>query len=430
MTQRIQADLLISGAASLVTVAGPAGPFAGPLAGHLGEIRQASLAALAGRIVAVGPKSEVEPRLALAPGAVVVDAAGRCVLPGLVDPHTHVVFAGDRADEYALRQSGATYGEILKAGGGILETVRRTRAASDEELSEQSRRRLRRMLALGTTTVEIKSGYGLDVPSELRMLRLAARLGEATPPRVVTTLLGAHAIPPAYARNREDYVDLVCDEMIPAVAAAGLASFCDVFCDVGAFDVRESRRVLEAGLRQGLRPKLHADQLAASGGALLAAELGAVSADHLDFVDEEGMRALAARGVIAVLLPGAALVLRHRRHAPARQLIEMGVPVALATDCNPGSCPIESLPLITSLACALLAMTPAEALVAATRNAAYAVGLGDEVGSLEVGKMADLIVVDAPAPHHLPYRFGTDLVRVVVVGGKVVVDKADATNGG
>lgn len=423
MGEKIQADLLVSGAASLVTVGGPPGPFAGDRAGDLAAIPDASLAALNGRIVAVGPRGEVEPALALRREAQVLDARGRCVLPGLVDAHTHVVYAGDRADEYALRQKGASYAEILAAGGGILDTVRRTRAASADELVEQSRGRLRRMLAAGTTTLEIKSGYGLDLPSELRMLEAIDRLGYEEAPTVVPTFLGAHALPPEFRDRRAAYVDLVCEGMIPAVASADLARFCDVFCEEGAFSLAESRRILEAGLRHGLRPKLHADQLSPSGGALLAAELGAVSADHLDFVDEAGLRALARAGVIAVLLPGASLILRHREHAPARRFIEAGVPIALATDCNPGSCPIESLPLVTSLACALLGLTPAEAIVAATRNAAFAVGLGERTGSLEVDKAADLVILDAPAPHHLPYRFGVDLVRTVVISGHVVVDK-------
>ncbi len=423
MEERIPADFLLSGAACLATVAGPPGPLAGRQAADLGELHDASLAAYQGRIVAVGWRGMVESKIDLAPGAIVINAAGKCVLPGFVDPHTHIVYAGDRADEYALRQAGATYAELLAAGGGILATVRRTRAATDDDLFRQSRARLRRMLAQGTTTVEIKSGYALDVAGELRMLRVAQRLGREESVGIVPTLLGAHALPPEFVGQRERYVDLVCEEMVPAAAAAGLAAFCDVFCEEGAFTVAESRRILEAGRHHGLRPKLHADQLSASGGALLAAELAAVSADHLDFVDEEGMRALAGAGVVAVLLPGASLILRHRRHAPARQLVEAGVPIAIATDSNPGSCPIESMPIIMGLACALLGLTPAEALVAATRNAAYAVGCGDRVGSLEVGKRADLVVVDAPAPHYLPYRFGQDLVQTVVIGGKVVVHK-------
>ncbi|MHB1006172.1 MAG: imidazolonepropionase [Chloroflexota bacterium] len=424
MSARIRADFLLKGAGRLVTVAGgPAGPLTGPNAGELAEVRGGALAANDGRIVAVGPEAEVEEAIDLSPGAHVLDAAGRCVLPGLVDPHTHIVFAGDRADEYALRQRGATYAEILAAGGGILDTVRRTRAASADDLFAQSLPRLQRMLALGTTTFEIKSGYGLETATELRMLAVADRLGKATPARVVPTLLGAHAVPPEYRERRQTYVDLICEEMIPRAAGAGLARFCDVFCEAGAFSLAEAERILATGLRHGLAPKLHADQLTAGGGAQLAARLGATSADHLDFADDEGLSALTKSGVVAVLLPGASLILRHREHASARRFIATGVPVALATDCNPGSSYVESMPIILSLGCALLGVTPAEAIVAATRNAAYAAGVGDAVGSLAVGKYADLIVIDAPSPLHLPYHFGTDLVRQVVVGGRVVVDK-------
>jgi imidazolonepropionase len=424
VTERIETDLLVTGAATIATVAAEShGPLAGARAGDLGTIEDSALAALDGRIVALGPRNQVEAAIRLRPGAQVLDAAGRCVLPGLVDPHTHIVFAGDRADEYSRRQAGATYAEILAAGGGILDTVRRTRAAPTEELLAGASARLRRMLATGTTTVEIKSGYGLEVSAELRMLEVARRLANSGPSRIVPTLLGAHALPPEYRQDRQAYVDLVCDEMIPRAATDGLARYCDVFCEQGAFTLSETERILETGIRHGLGAKIHADQLSAAGGAQLAARLGAVSADHLDFVDDDGLRLLAERQVVAVLLPGASLVLRHKEHAPARRLIAAGVPVALATDCNPGSCPIESMPIIVSLACALLGMTPGEAIVAATRNAACAVGLGDEVGSLEVGKRADLIVIDAPAPHYLPYRFGADLVRQVIVDGVVVVDK-------
>lgn len=423
MASRVVADLLVR-AGCLVTVAGgPPGPLAGEHAGDLSVIEEGALAAREGRIVAVGPRHEVEAGVDLLPDARVIEAADRCVLPGLVDPHTHAIFAGDRADEYARRQEGASYAEILAAGGGILDTVRRTRAASSEALFEGARSRLHRMLVLGTTTVEIKSGYGLDLSTEVRMLEVARRLGQEGPARVVPTLLGAHAVPPEYRDRREAYVDLVCEQLIPAVAERGLARFCDVFCEQGAFTIDETERILEAGLRHGLRPKIHADQLSAMGGAQLAARLGAVSADHLDFADDEGLAAMAARGVVAVLLPGASVVLRDRQHPSARRLIAAGVPVALATDCNPGSSPLESMPLITSLACAVTEMTPAEAIVAATRNAAYAVGLGEDTGSLAVGKRADLIVVDAPAAHHVPYRFGTDLVLKVVAGGDLVVDK-------
>ena len=423
VSPRVAADLLVRDATCLATLASPPGPLRGPQAGELGLLFDASLAARGGRIVAVGPREQVAAQTELLPGATVLDARGRCVLPGLVDCHTHLVYAGDRADEYALRQSGASYQAILAAGGGIISTVRQTRAASDEDLLRAARARLARMLAQGTTTVEVKSGYGLDLATEIRLLEVADRLRSEGPARVVPTLLGAHALPPEYRERRHAYVDLVCERMVPEAAARGLATFCDVFCEEGAFTVAEAERVLRAGLAHGLRPKLHADQLSPGGGAELAAQLSAVSADHLDFAGEAGLAALGAARVIAVLLPGASLILRHSRHAAGRRFVAAGVPIALATDHNPGTCPIESLPLIMSLACALLGLTPAEAVVGVTRNAAYAVGLGDQIGSLEVGKLADLIVIDAPAPHHLAYRCGVDLVRTVVVDGQVIVDK-------
>ncbi|MHB1130983.1 MAG: imidazolonepropionase [Chloroflexota bacterium] len=420
---RLAADLLISGASALATLTGPPGPLRGAAAGDLGLLEDASLAACQGRIIAVGPRGAVEARIDLLPGANVVDARGFCVVPGFVDPHTHLVYGGDRADEYALRQRGASYLEILAAGGGILSTVQRTRAASGEALYATARARLDRMLALGTTTVEIKSGYGLDLDHELGLLAVADRLRREGPARVVPTVLGAHALPAQFGADRAAYLDMVCERLIPSAASQGLALFNDVFCEEGAFSLEESERVLRAGLKHGLRAKLHADQLSAGGGAQLAARLNAVSADHLDFADDDGLAALAAAGVVSVLLPGASLVLRHREHASGRRFIAAGVGVALATDHNPGTCPIESLPLIMSLACALLGLTPAEALVATTRNAACAVGLEREIGSLEVGKRADLLLVDAPAPHYLAYRFGVDLVRTVIVDGRVVVAK-------
>ena len=391
----------------------------------MGIIRDGALAAGAdGRILAVGPTAKVRAAVQLAPDTQVIHASGRTVLPGFVDPHTHAIFAGDRADEFARRLEGADYLEILAAGGGILSTVRATRAASESELAKRARGYLAEMLGRGTTTVEIKSGYGLSVEDELKLLRVARSLHESGLPTVVATFLGAHAVPPEYRDRPDNYVDLVVEEMVPRIAAEGLARFCDVFCERGVFSVEQSRRVLEAGRAHGLAPKVHADQKTPLGGARLAATLGAVSADHLEHAAEEDIRALAQAGTVAVLLPGAAFMLMETVQAPARRMIELGVPVALATDFNPGTCPILSVPLIVGLACLRRLLSPAEAIVAATVNAAYAIGLGDEVGCLEPGKRADLVILDAPSHVHLAYWFGRNLVHTVVKDAQVVVERA------
>jgi len=419
-----EVTLLVEHAAELVTLAGPPGPRRGPAQAELAIVPDGAVAAdAAGRIVAVGPTTAVRAAVRLAPHARVLDASGRVVLPAFVDPHTHAVFAGDRADEFALRLGGADYLEILRAGGGILSTVSATRGASEATLRQRAAAALAEMLCHGTTTVEIKSGYGLNLESELRLLRVARSLGQsADAPRTVGTLLAAHAVPAEYRSDPDRYVGLVCAEIIPAVARDGLASYCDVFCETGVFSVEQSRRVLEAGLRYGLRPKLHAEQKSRLGGTRLAAELGATSVDHLEHAEEEDLRALAGSpGTIAVLLPGAAFMLREQRDAPARRMIELDIPIAIATDYNPGTCPILSMPLILGLACLRPGLSPAEALVASTINAACAVGLADQVGSLEVGKCADLLVLDAPSHAHLPYRFGENLVQTVVKDGRIVV---------
>ena len=384
--------------------------------GGQGDIHAITNAAMVwdeGVIQWVGPEKEL-------PGeyrrAEPIDAGGRLVIPGLVDCHTHLAFAGWRADEFEQRIRGRSYLDIAQSGGGIVSTVRQTRAATEQELRDRAAGFLRQMLALGVTTVECKSGYGLAPDAELKLLRVYRRLANEQPVRLVPTFLGAHVIPPEFRDNRAGYVDLLVDRMIPAVVKEELAVCCDVFVEDSAFSVDEARRILRAGRASGLSPKLHADQLTSGGGAELAAELGALSADHLEHISENGIRAMAAKGVVAVGLPLASLYL-GQPPMPARQLIEGGVAVAVATDFNPGSAPSFHLPLALTLACTLQHMTPAEALKGATIHGARAVGLEAEVGSIEVGKAADLALIDAPDVGHWIYHFRPNACVMTVISG-------------
>lgn len=416
-----QATLVVRGIRECLTMAaGAAGPFAGEQQGAIGLVRDAAIAADGERLVYVGPASELLSHVRVAPDAVKIDARGGVALPGFVDPHTHVLFGGWRPAEFGLRVEGASYQKILEAGGGILSTVEATRALTEEQLVEIGARRLRRMLDAGTTTVEAKSGYGLTVADEAKLVRAARRLGATEPIDVVVTLLGAHAVPLEYREDRPGYLRQV-EEMIAALADR--VDFVDAFCEQGAFSVSECRQVFAAAARHGLRAKLHADQLGEGGGAELAAEVGAISADHLDYISTAGVAAMAGAGVIAVLLPSVPLYVMSRRQAPAASLVSAGVPVALATDFNPGTSPVESMGVIVALACMLLRMSPEAALVGATRNAAWAIGRGDEVGSLEDGKLADLQLYDVPDYRMLPYRFGQLRPKHVIKRGELVVGK-------
>ncbi|NIA25486.1 MAG: imidazolonepropionase [Gammaproteobacteria bacterium] len=347
-----------------------------------------------------------------------IDVGGRAVIPGFVDAHTHCVFAGDRAEEFGRRLRGESYEEILEAGGGIRSTVEATRAAGVEELVESAARRLDRMLAMGTTTAEVKSGYGLDTPTERKMLEVITELAHTHAIDVVPTFLGAHVVPAEYQEDREAYVRLIEDEMLPACAP--FARYCDVFCDSGAFTVDEARRILQAGRRFGLQPRMHVEQLARTGGTALAAELGAVSADHLDRIASDDVEALRRAGTVAVLLPAVALSMRTLQ-PPGRMLWDAGVPVAIATDCNPGTAYVESMPLVVVLAVLEMGLTPEEALWSATRGGALAI---EETGKGWVGEgaIADLIILDAPRAIHLVYRPGTGLIGAVVKDGNFVAD--------
>jgi len=371
-----------------------------------------------GRIVFVGPEAAFDAAVQATPDAVFVDGGGGTVLPGFVDPHTHLVFAGDRREELRRRLAGATYAEIAAAGGGILGTVRATREASEDALVESARTRLAEMLQCGTTTAEAKSGYGLETATELKMLRAIRRLGEEQPIDLAATFLGAHEIPLEYRDRRVAYIDLVTREMIPAVVADRLAEWCDVFCEAGVYTPEESRVILDAASKAGLRLRIHADELAASGGSDVAAEVGARSADHLLFVRPESAERMARAGVVATLLPAAAFYLKLGRFAPARMLIERGVAVALATDLNPGGGFTPSMPFVVTLACFAMGMTLEEALVAATLNAAYAIGRDADVGSLEPGKLMDAVIVDGEAVDLI--RVGAPAIAAVIKKGRVV----------
>lgn len=415
------AELLIEHAAELVTLAGPHDrPRTGAALRDLGVVADGAIAAADGQIVAVGPTAQVRDTVRLDSGATVIDAAGRVVLPGFVDPHTHLVFAGSRAHEFEMRLRGATYLEIAAAGGGILRTVAATREADEDTLVRLGLARLDGMLRCGTTTAEAKSGYGLSVDDELKQLRAVHRMSASHEVDLVATVLAAHAVPPEFAGDPDGYVDLTVREILPAVADEDLAEFCDAFCDVGAFTLEQGRAVLEAGTDLGLIPKLHADEFSDLGGARLAADLEAISADHLLHASEAGLAAMARAGTVAVLLPGTAYFL-GLPYAAARRMIEMGVAVALATDYNPGSSPTWSMPAVVSLACVGMKMLPAEAIAAATINAAWAIGMAEEVGSLEVGKAADAVVFDAADHREIAMSLGALLPCQVVKRGRLVV---------
>lgn len=419
----IQADLIIEGAAELLTLTGAGNrPRRGEEMGDLGIIQRGALAARRGKIVWVGPTADLLTAVRPMAFCKLIDAYGKTVMPGLVDPHTHLVFAGSRENEFAMRIQGKTYLEIAAAGGGINATVAATRQASKAELTFGARRSLNRMLPLGTTTVEAKSGYGLDLETEIKMLEVIQGLNQDDPITVVPTFMGAHEIPPEFRQDPEAYVDLVITRMIPAVAERKLARFCDVFCETGVFSVAQTERIFRAAQAAGMETRVHADELTDLGGAAMAARMKARTADHLLYANDDGIRAMAQAGVIAVLLPGTAYFLHMQRYARARDMIAAGVPVALATDFNPGSCMTESMPLIMNMACTQMRMLPAEAITAATINAAWAIGEQDRIGTLEVGKQADLLVLDAPNHAHLCYHFGVNLVERVVKDGKVVAE--------
>ncbi len=428
----MKVDLLIHSASQLLTCAAPDGPLRGQDQAAIGLIEGGAVAVLDGEIKHVGPTREIRSAVS---ARITLDAAGHVVMPGFVDAHTHLVFAGDRVDEFEQRIAGATYQEIMTAGGGIMSTVRATRRAPLRELVAQSRRRLNAMLTHGTTTAEVKTGYGLNLDAEMKMLAAISVLNTEHPISLIPTFLAAHAVPDEYRGRADEFIDEVVDEMLPRIAVADallppfanieasrhqpVAVFVDVFCDGGAFNLEQSRRVLERAEELGLALKIHADEFESLGGAALAAELGATSADHLTVTPREEIEQMAGAGVVGVLLPGTTFGLGSQHYADARAMIELGLPIALGTDINPGTCWCVSMPFMIALATRYLHMTPAEAVVAATINAAYATGVGEWVGSLESGKAGDILILDVPDYRHLAYRFGENLVATVIKNGRM-----------
>ncbi len=393
-------------------------PRAGPDQGRIRAVPKGALLCRNGRVAALGPEKDVLKALHADDVDLEVDLEGRCVLPGFVDPHTHLCFVETREQEFSLRLQGVEYLEILRRGGGILSTVRSVRKSDEETLFRATRERVLRALRFGTTTLEIKSGYGLETPTELKMLRVIRRIGRETPLDVVATFMGAHAVPEEYRNRTDDYVDAIVRDMIPEVARQGIARFCDVFCEQGVFSVAQSRRILRAALAAGLGAKIHADEVHDLGGAALAAEIGALSAEHLLAASEASLKAMAQAGTIGVVLPATAYSLR-KPFAKARTMIELGVPVALATDGNPGSSYTESMPFVFGLAVLSMGLSVEEALTAATLNAAYAIATADRVGSLDVGKQADFLVLEGETPAVVPYHAGANPVAAVYKKGEL-----------
>jgi imidazolonepropionase len=422
-------DLLLHSAGQLCTMAEIPGPQRGAELGRLGIIKNGAVAVVDGRILETGTTSDLKRKYV---AEITIDAAGRCVTPGLVDPHTHLPWFGDRGGEFEQRLAGASYMEIMAAGGGIMSTVRQTREATLEQLVTDNLPRLERMLAHGTTSAEAKSGYGLDTAAELKQLDAILALGLRQPVELTATFLPAHAVPAAYQGRTDDYVDLVINEMLPAAAAwmerYGVELFCDVFCEEGVFDLAQTRRIFEAAREIGFRLKVHADEFVGMGGTALAVSMGAVSADHLVHTPDADIEALGQADTVAVGLPGTPFGLAEPEYTPAKKILAAGGTLALATDLNPGTSWCESMQMVIALACRYMRLTQAQALAAATVNSAQAIGRLEEIGTLEPGKQADLLVLDAPDYRQLGYRYGTNLVKTVIKQGQVVVE--NRRNGG
>jgi len=415
-------DLVIFHANELVTMNTAFGaPRIGEDMSELAILYDGAIAIKDDRIIFVGSTEELMSKFSFGKITRTIDASNKLVTPGFVDPHTHIIFDGTRENELSMKLRGKSYLEILKEGGGILKTVRETRNAPIEKLVENGKKILNRMISYGTTTLETKSGYGLTTESEIKMLKAIKVLNDVHPIDIVSTFLGAHAIPTEYENRANEYVDLIISEMIPRIVKENLAEFCDVFCEKGIFSIEQTRKILETAKRYGLTPQIHIDEIVDTYGAKLAADINAIQAGHLLKSNDEGLKAMAEADVIATLLPGTPFCLMSNEYAPARKMIDLGIPIALATDLNP-NCWTESMQMIIALACYNMRLSPAEALAASTINSACALQRQDEIGSLEIGKKADLIMFDVPNHNFLPYQFGVNLVSKVVKNGKVVVD--------
>ncbi len=413
----MKVDLIIHNCAQIATLAGGSQPKTGKAMNDAGIIKDAAIAVKDGKIVAIDRASEIMARYE---GGMHVDAEGGIITPGFVDPHTHPVFVHTREAEFAMRLAGATYVEISKAGGGISSTIESTKNASEELLFNLAKKRINKMIALGTTTLEAKSGYGLDTASELMQLRVIQALDEDLPIDIVPTFMGAHEYPVEYKNDHEAYIKILTEDMIPKVAKQGIARYCDIFTEAHVFSIDESRRVLKCAREHGMELKMHADEIEPIGGAELAAELKCASADHLGAASEAGLLAMRAAGVTAVLLPATLFSLRSKSYAKGRFMIDSGLSVAIATDYNPGSCNCDSMPMVMTLACLQMGFTPVEALAAATINAAHSIGMADRKGSLEAGKDADLIIWDIPSLDFIPYHFGSSHICKVFAKGRLV----------
>jgi len=416
-----KATLLIKNAKQLLTLSSDKkGPRTGKDMEDVGIIEDGAVAVSDKKIIAVGKTEDVLAKVKVDKKTKVINAEDKVVLPGFVDCHTHPVFGATREEEFELRIKGKSYEEIAQAGGGIRSSVRSVRQLSKDELIRLALPRLDRFLSYGTTTIEAKSGYGLSLKDEIKILEVIKKLNQIHPLSLIPTFLGAHEIPDEYREKRQEYIDLLIEQMIPEVAKRKLALFCDVFCEKDVFSIDESKKILETAQSYGLKPKLHADQLISFGGSELAAEVKAVSADHLEFISDSGIEKMKQSGTTAVLLPGAVFGLGKDNYPAARKMIDMGLPVALATDFNPGSSFTESMPMILSLACLRMKLTPAEAITAATINSAYAIDKGDSIGSLEPGKKADIVIWDVKNYKEIPYHYGVNLVSAVIKNGEMI----------